>query len=377
VKPKILVVLYHDETTWLSCLKINRGLLELYQEIGEVKICYLKDSTLDYYIVQDHLLDFCPDVLVSFDHRISPSKLVSYIKGNPRLSEFQTKLTTIIHLFGDIKLLKKDLLAFDQIARGLKIKLVLPCESRLNSFSFLSVKKGICSLVPCVFDKELNNTIKKYKRTGPSGSPLKIGYLGRISRLKNILPMLEIFRPYIEKNEIEFHLAGPFDDFEKQDITLGTGFYMKQVLDYIGHKPGIHYHGVKKGDQEVYSFLNSLDGVCVLSTHGGEDFCFAVYEALSIGVPCFLNQWMGLKDHEKRSALVTSTNFKLLPNGELDKDSIDQNQVSAFLKECRKIHNTSEVIDPIEVRKSLVSLITSPSYEFEGFVPELREFTYE
>lgn len=367
MKPKALIFLYRNETTWLSCLKINRGLLEAYQDIAQVQICYLDDSVDDYFNFQDAIQNYLPEVIISFDHRISPSKLINYLHGNPRLKPLRDNIHILIHFFGNIQRHKHDWATFNKIATGMKIKFALASESHLNIFKSQLASQEIANLIPCILDRKMKSLISNYPTPTQAGKPLRIGYLGRLSRLKNIVPMIELFSPYLNQGTVELHLAGPFDDYDKPDITQGVGFYMKQVLELIQRQQGTYYHGVKKTDDEVYSFLAGLDGFCTFSTHPSEDFCFAVYEALSMGIPCLVNRWMALIDHEKRSPLVIGCDFQLSPNGEMNKDSIEDTKLEDFFNICHNKKNHQSIIDPVTFADSLLQLLVQPFSPFEGF----------
>src|SRR5690606_25956981 len=211
-----------------------------------------------------------------------------------------------------------DWLLVHQLGRGWRIKIVLPCQGQLEHFQGILTEPAAAQLLPCLIDSQRWSLIQQVAAQRSDSKKLKIGYLGRLSRLKNILPMIDLFAPLIARGECELHLAGPFDDFDKNDITKGVGFYMKDVLERLEGQPGVYYHKVKQTDEEVYSFLAGLDGFCTLSTQGGEDFCFAVAEALAMGLPCLVNAWMALNDHAQRSSFVTLLENRTNPDGEVD-----------------------------------------------------------
>lgn len=366
MKAPILIILYQEETNWMSCLKIHQGLLEAYKESFEADILYLNNSVSDYSLIESSVLSRSYQAIIGLDHRLSPTKILNYLVDNKKLTEQVRKMKIIFHPFGAIKELKQDWIYFNQLATSLDIHLALPSEAQKSIYENYLIQNNNLHSVPCLIGAALDKKILSHRRIPSTEGPLKIGYLGRISRLKNIIPMVQLLSPYLMSNQIQLHLAGPFDDYDKNDITRGVGFYMKDVMETIKPYPQIYYHGVKTND-EVYEYLASLDGFCTLSTNPGEDFCFSVAEALRIGLPCLLTKWIGLIDHAKRNPLAQLIETKLNSKNELDINSVSHEDIKVFLEYCRRPSPEAPKYSTIEVREELKKIIESPYSPFAGF----------
>lgn len=365
---RILLVLYQNETSWMSCLKIHQGLIEIYHELGSVDILSLSHHPDDYFKFEKKLLSSQFDIIACVDHRLSPSKILNYFIDNKKISPLINKMKMIFHPFGAIKELKKDWIYFNNISTTLDIHIALPSEAQRSIYQNYTLSSESLHTIPCVISSDLRERIKKFKRQSITHDSLRIGYLGRISRLKNITPMIHLFEDDLRIRKFELHIAGPFDDYDKTDITKGVGYYMREFEETIRNIPNIHYHGVKKGD-EVYKFLASLDGFCTLSTNPGEDFCFSVAEALELGLPCLVTNWMALKDHAKRYASVQLLDVFLNEKDELDITKIDKKNINDFYTACKGSQTGEDLGDIIfqTAKESLKNIINSSYTPFKGF----------
>ncbi len=183
--------------------------------------------------------------------------------------------------------------------------------------------------------------------------------------------MIDLFLPYLNSDQIELHLAGPFDDYDQNDITRGIGFYMNDVLNKMKTTSNVYYHGVKTSDDELCQFLSGLDGFCTLSTQRAEDFCFAVAEALHFGLPCLINKWMGLIDHAERNNRAHLVDYRAQKNGEIDPSSIDKSEIDFFLKLCTG--DDESRTSPRETGQfaKVSQILSQSSSPFKGFQLEM------
>jgi glycosyltransferase involved in cell wall biosynthesis len=367
----LLAILYKDETTWMSCSKIHRGLIEVYQKDNHVDLLFLENSVLDFKKMEQALSNKHYDAIVGIDHRLSPSKILNYLKDNPKLKEEIKKTKILFHTFKEIEQLKADWTLFHSLAMGLDVHLIVPCQSQYDVYHKYLLSPTNLHLLPCMIDSEFGRLITSFPHNLYKGGPIKIGYAGRISRLKNIIPMIDLFLPYLNSNRMELHLTGPFDDYDQNDITRGIGYYMNDVLNKIKTTSNVYYHGVKTSDDELCQFLSGLDGFCTLSTQKGEDFCFAVAEALHFGLPCLINKWMGLIDHAQRNKRAHIVDFKAQRNGEIDPTSIDKDEIDLFLKLCAGDAESRNFIRETGQFAKVSRILSQPSSPFEGFQIEM------
>ncbi len=367
MKKNLLILLYKQSPTWMSCSKIHKGLIEIYKDNFNINILYLQNHVSDFFQLENSLLASQYEALVCLDYRLSPSKIAHYLKESKAKQSKEIKF--IIHSFGSINKLKSDWIFFSELSRNLDVRIILPClEQEVIYQNFLLPNNQITSVVPIPLWSTGQSLLKAAKiKESKKAEKLRIGYAGRLSRLKNILPMIEFLRPDLNEDLIELHLAGPFDDFDKPDITLGTGYYMREVLSKINSIPNITYHKVISQEKDMYQFLSTLDGFCTLSTNLGEDFCFSVSEALDFGLPCFINNWIALKDHAARSKLAVMSEFKSNNLQEVIPSSLDSDKFREFLKLCKENHPIHFHVAPEEVSKKLISVINSDFMPFEGF----------
>lgn len=371
----ILILLYKQSPTWMSCSKIHKGLIEVYEKNFNINILYLQNNISDFYQLEAILSASQFDAIVCLDYRLSPSKIAHYLKDSNTKQSRDIKF--IIHTFGSINKLKNDWIFFSELSKDLNVRIVLPCSEQESIYKkFLPDNSNVTSIVPIPLwstGQILLKSSKKTKKTTESHR-IKIGYAGRLTRLKNIVPMINFLSPYLEEDLIELHIAGPFDDFDKPNITFGTGYYMKEVLDKVNALPNITYHRVISKEEGLYEFLSNLDGFCTLSTNMGEDFCFSVSEALDLGLPCFINNWIALKDHANRSTLAILSDFKTNNMQEIIPSSLDVDKFKDFLNLCKREHPVRFHVDPAEVAKKLIEIINSSFISFPGFdVDKMRK----
>lgn len=375
MRRELLILLYQHKTSWMSCLKIHRGLLEAYQATANVTVLYFQDHISDYFKLEEKMSTHHYDAIISLDHRLSPSKVIHYLLDSKFFTPQKTKL--ILHPFGSIIKLAHDLMLFSKMAKGLDIHFVLPCSEQKKIYDrYILNNSEISTFIPCPIGTVGETILRSSKHLkNLSHGTLKLGYAGRLSRLKNIIPLIDFLGPYLDRGEVELHLVGPFDDYDSPDITLGTGHYMKTVLQKKDSMKNIFYHGVITDESLYYEFLSHLDGFCTLSTNPGEDFCFAVSEALDIGLPCFLNDWMALKDHAVRSTKAILTHFKVNKKQEIIPESIEKDKFEFFLHLCKKRYPAKTHIETQVVSEQLNQIINKSYIAFEGFDAEkLRHY---
>ncbi len=123
-----------------------------------------------------------------------------------------------------------------------------------------------------------------------TGAPLRLIYLSRIDRKKNLDYALNVLRS--TKGSIEFDIYGPVNDET----------YWRVCQSIIAEMPGniqVRYRGVI-ANAAVPTLLAGYDAF-FLPTHG-ENFGHAIFDALAVGLPVLISDQTPWRDLERLEA---------------------------------------------------------------------------
>ena len=121
-----------------------------------------------------------------------------------------------------------------------------------------------------------------------NGNPLKIIFLSRISRKKNLILAIEILSNV--GCDVDFHVFGPIEDEEYWGECLNASSTLPFNVSFI-------YKGVLHPDQ-VSSKLMEYD--LFLFPTAGENFGHVIAEALFSGLPCLISNETPWRDMESK-----------------------------------------------------------------------------
>ncbi len=124
----------------------------------------------------------------------------------------------------------------------------------------------------------------------------KFIYAGRISAQKNIHNLLALMKRIREKHDVHLDLYGMIDNigvphfkhynllpYHKQLATLVERFDLKNSISFKGH---LNQSDLQKVFKEYDAFIST-------TLHSGEDYGYAVAQALAAGLPTFVTHWGG------------------------------------------------------------------------------------
>jgi glycosyltransferase involved in cell wall biosynthesis len=147
-------------------------------------------------------------------------------------------------------------------------------------------RKKIIEIYPPI---KLDNSIQEISIDGVGVGTQIIGFLGRISREKNIEILLDAI-PYLEKNGIDFvvAIAGP------QEIE-GEEKYKEKIFDLLTrYKNRIRSLG-KLSEGQKNNFLKKCDCLVLPSNNPLESFGMVVAEAMTLGTPSVVSDIPGVR----------------------------------------------------------------------------------
>ena len=129
---------------------------------------------------------------------------------------------------------------------------------------------------------------------------LSIIFVSRISRIKNIEFIIDIFTSHIFKNEVLIDIYGPIEDKGYWNYCIKLSQNLPDNISF-NYKGFINYYSL----QEIYQSYDLF----ILPTHG-ENFGHAIYSALANGLPVVISNntpWQDLKEHNAGFVLDLDT----------------------------------------------------------------------
>ena len=322
---------YNKNILFLSKLIIGYGgvqktslqLIENFDKIGNI-ILFSNRLNNNNYFEYDQLEDIIPQCLIL--NISNKDKLISYINTNNFEFIFNNKYESILDFNLDKKmnvLVHNSMDPFNNIILNNKEKidkLFTINNFHRNLMNFNNYKGQIYLLNNYVFDKKIFNHQKREKLN------YKIGYIGRISKEKNIQFLIDTIKEYNKVNNIKIKL-----------VIIGDG---KLVLNNIDKN--IILTG-RLSFQEIQNYFNELD--YIISSSYTEGKSFSVIESLMNGIPCINSNINGIDElviHKKNGYLFdfeNYDNFKFDQNFDnLNNIENNKNNLLKVLKEAYSIN---------------------------------------
>lgn len=187
-----------------------------------------------------------------------------------------------------IKAIKKRLyLNFVKILRFYKnVEWHVTAESEREEVVKVISENAQITIIPNL-GKKLNNSNSQSKINKEKGK-LRICYLSRVNRKKNLLYSLDILKKIENFNSIEFHIYGPIDDAEYWDKC------QKRILEF-SNKINIEYKSSIKPD-ETNAILEDYHFLLLPTMH--ENFGHVILESFMAARPVIISDktpWRNLQ----------------------------------------------------------------------------------
>ena len=201
--------------------------------------------------------------------------------------------------------------------------LVIASKKLCNIYS-AKMNKSSCKVIniPLSLDKIPEKTSKLENR--------QITYIGRLSKEKGILDLIEIFKKIYEKDKtIILNIIG--EGKEKEEVT-------KKIKQYELEN-NVILHGYKNKNEIENILLNTSIGI---NTSHTESFGLAILETMSYGIPCVaFSSAEGLQEiieNGKNGYLIENRDFEIMADKILElinnKEKILEFSKNAKIKSC-------------------------------------------
>ena len=127
--------------------------------------------------------------------------------------------------------------------------------------------------------KEVVNINKEEakRRLGLNIEDFVIASIGKNSKVKNVHKLLNIFEELIMQEPAKLILIG------NMEINIDNGNYELDIMKRIENNSNILYLGVIQ--ENIQNYLMAAD--CYINTSWSEGLPISIFEALSVGIPCF------------------------------------------------------------------------------------------
>ena len=296
------------ESDWTSCQVITPNLFKLYQKSfpgAQFEIFNYSDRATpgEYLSMIEELIMYSPDKIIICDHRPHPKKIIkSLIEKLPR------NIPPIYcHLFGDFSLYSVDWLDMESYLQRTKIKFIVPSHRQAGFVGqFIKGSERFISYLPFPVDEEnyqfCPEQRKKIKdKLQLNGQGKNFLYTGRLSAQKNVIPLINSFKKFLEisGSDAHLHVAGVFDDmghpfFGQYNPPEFYWYELQEVLESYDDsiRSRIHILGELASD-ELSDYYQACDVFVSLSLHNDEDYGMCPAEAICCGMPLILSNWGG------------------------------------------------------------------------------------
>lgn len=174
-----------------------------------------------------------------------------------------------------------------------------------------------------------------------------ITYIGRLSKEKGILDLIEVFKEVYDKdNKVILNIVGEGEEEEE----------LKNRIQRYNLNDNVILHGYKSREEVENILLNTSIGV---NTSYRESFGLAILETMSYGIPCIaFSSAEGLKEiikNEKNGYIIENRNFEQMANSILELIN-DREKRIRFAEEAKK---TCLKYERKEIRKKWMEIINN------------------
>lgn len=272
------VLSYSQPSHWFSCRLITTELLKQYSD----------------YTVWNPLDEIPRDLeeLAIPDHRWVPLSVAQSLPATSRVT---------LHIFGDFTLKLSDFSALFDELKNKKLTLIVGSKAQERMVSSLFPETVSCLRVAGYpFQLSQVSTASDFRtELGIPKEQRLIGYVGRMSRQKGVLNLLEAFLKVQSSLKAKLILCGPVDFHSMWQYSDGADQAARKRFETLLKLAGEQVIWIPFLDRSKLSGLyRSLDLFISPSTFHDEDYGLSVAEAISFGVPSLITAWGGYLEHQ-------------------------------------------------------------------------------
>lgn len=306
MKKKILLFKSKVSSDWISCQSITSELIKLYESLPfyEVQVFEFEmPSRESLKQVETTFKRFAPDYIVFIDHAPHPINILKVIDSVCADTECRFRPVIIMHIYGDFLLFIDEWKRSSAYLENFKVMLLTASDAHLGLVKKFVNTKTTVKVFPFPIDQrffELNLAKKSLRnKLKISEDDFVFAYTGRLSRQKQIIPLLELFSRLQDDRKSQLILAGEFDDLgvpylrKHDDVNQYFNDFLlvfKKLPSKVRER--IHFLGLV-GKDELKEIYQASDCFISLSLHNDEDYGVSPGEALATGLPAILTKWGG------------------------------------------------------------------------------------
>ncbi len=418
---KIALLYSFKESSWFSCTKIVKNLLDSYDlafKDDEILRLNYSDtlSASESLELRGKILEEKPDKLVFLDHRPHPVYLLNSIfrvntKYNPEID---------FHIFGDFTLMFSQWMGIDRLLKDKKVRFFCASDAQVSLVKkFFDNENQYIKKIPFpvsskeFFHKE-NSNCKIREELSIEGDATVLLYTGRLSLQKKTLDLLDKFDQAINNGLIPddtyLLLAGEFDSlgFSFGDVYHHFGEFFRSFdrkLNNLSKKTRERIKYLGKVDNKLLNnYYNTANVYVSFSTYHDEDYGMSVAEAGIAGMPLLLTDWAGFKSFNRgeyceliptklgrfepeiykdialEKLVKVVTEYKTFDRKKISQDFIDNNSVEAVAnllgKYSKEVATPFNGFNPFLYRISRVSMLEQHTF-FDPNSKSLNQYYYE
>ncbi len=312
---KIGLVLKKEQSSWVSCRSITRGLIRSYELAfpgSEIRLFHIFEgqSQFESFELSKEIKSFGPELIAFIDHAPHPGDV---LRGLHHHYGSEALPRIFVHVFGDFTLHALKWLPLEDVLKDLSIQFI--CASEKQELLIRSFCAGVppVNYIPFPVDeRSFSYKVGESKRVrtelGYKEGQEIFFYSGRLSLQKNVLLLISVFASYLRNfnSEAILWLAGPTDDLGVPYLGKPSqeGLFANDMMKLIGEAiPAQQREQVVYLGEIEHAQLVDLYRACSyyvsLSTHNDEDYGMAPAEAMLCGAPLLLTDWGGFSSFKK------------------------------------------------------------------------------
>ena len=394
VEPEIFIITAETFSDWKSCQSITANLLRSYLLAFPKKtvIGHLsrKENGYEAFKLAQTIMRSRVKNLVFVDHQIFPHQILYWLK---QLDSNFNHYVVHLHVFGDFPLFAGQWLKAEACLKELEVKLICASDKQVKLIKkFLLDSDNSVFKIPFPVDPEHYYFEKEKRSKARQKAEIKENetvflYSGRISLLKNVVELVQIFEIFSMsvQHETRLLIAGELDSVgipylglkEPKEILHSK---LEQVV-LMAKDKGVKVEILGPLSQaHLREFYSLSDVFCSLSVYHDEDYGMSPAEAMMMGLPCLLTDWGGYSSFDLGNNGVSLIKTSL---GETKAQFRKTEALNAFINfhnnigdfrerrqdYCRINYNHFSIS---AVAEKLIELKNIPDPKFSGFATSLE-----
>lgn len=254
------------------------------------------DTELDVFEIAKKVVEYNPDKIVFVKN---DSHFVNFLRAFKVLrSKIKDLPELIVYIYGDFTLEINKWKLIEPLLIGRRLRFYVACESQYKLFTHFLKDMGCCEVIsfPVRDDVFFPKKVDFLQGINKSDYDKVFIYTGRLSYLKNIDKLIELFKHKNLENSLLL-LVGAFDDigftFNHESQILGKQYSL--IGDMISIQDNVKLFSYVDSEK-LNDFYNFADCFVSLSTYHDEDFGMSCIEAAMCNTPLITSAWGGYKD---------------------------------------------------------------------------------